>query len=842
MSDFEAALITAIVEQKNIRDVLRHKINSEFFSGTQTRAAFTFLERWYQNPAYADTPSWESFQHDFQEFVPVQMEESIIALCDKVRERKLFSDLSAVVMKVGELAGGNPQAAFDLMKEQTVRLVSMHNVDDTIDMTSRLDDLRREYFDMKSGATGLKGKPYPWPALNEATLGLQDQHLVFLYGRPKSCKCIPLDEPVLSWDGTFTTIEKLRYSVTVDPRTLCWTKGNVVQHTKPQLMECYEVVTETGYRARLGTTHPLLRPNLEYTPTGQMQVGDYIGVAGELPEFPKAKDAYSPETGELLGMLIGDGNYTRAEVQFTTKDEQVLDRLHELVRPFNCSVKQATRSIEYRIVHKDGRTAQNNELLDFLRTEGLHGKKGREKEVPQRLYRSGTQTVLAFLGGLLVTDGHVSKNSVEWATSSVKLARQIKHLLLRVGVVGSLRTKQTYSGPAYVVAVSAQEQFGKLLPMLPYVCLGYKAEGIIQLVSKDVRRKRHNDGIPWSIELEQAIHTARPKASNGNPNGAWPEMWEGFSSDKLFRRTGVISRHLLRQLAKALKAPHLLRWADSPVRWERIVEIRPLGKLPTADAGVAKHHNFLVGDLVTHNTWLALEMIKSFHKAGARPLIFSQELSDIEVCRRFVALSTGVNYSAFLRGALPPQEEADFLDNLEAFAENPPVHVSTITQTGPKCLTEITSAIQEYQATVVLIDGVYFLGSDWKEIAEITRGLKRITKQLRVPIIGTTQANRSRGKKGDAADGADDFAYGDAFYQDCDLALRVTRDIEDLQLHQTKIFTAAIREGQSTGFTIHTRIAGDFTQKAVHKMADEGTDMDGNLDQDKMDAESDVRQ
>lgn len=354
MSNFESALITTIVSQKDIRSCINQKITTEFFTDTNARAAYAFLLQWFNNPAYGDVPSWESFQEHFQAFVPVEIEESITALCDHLHNQKLYADIAATLAAVGEATQGDARKGFEILRDQVAVLTSAHTIDGACDVRNRIDELREEYFLMKSGATGLKGAPYPWDALNNATLGLQDQHLVFLFGRPKSGK-----------------------------------------------------------------------------------------------------------------------------------------------------------------------------------------------------------------------------------------------------------------------------------------------------------------------------------------------------------------------------------------------------------------------------TWCLLEILRNLHAHGKRPLVFSQELSDIEMCRRFVALSTNVDYGQFLRGSLPEEEEAEFMENLEMFIEQPPVIITSLTTTGPGCLTEMSAKIDEYRADVAAVDGVYFLGSDWKELAEITRGMKRLAKTKRIPIIGTTQANRSRGKKGDAQDGADDIAYGDSFYQDC---------------------------------------------------------------------------
>ena len=423
--DWESALITDIIDNKSIRTVIKHKIDANFFFDTQGKSAYLFLIEWYNNKNYGDTPSWESFQHAYPDFAITRVEESTIALCDKVRETKLYSDLASVLHEVAESAGGDPKAAFEMLRGKVSSLHTAHTVDESCDIRSRIPELREEYMAMKSGATGLKGAPWPWQALNDSTLGIQDTQLIFMYGRPKSGK-----------------------------------------------------------------------------------------------------------------------------------------------------------------------------------------------------------------------------------------------------------------------------------------------------------------------------------------------------------------------------------------------------------------------------TWLALKTMSHLRQQGHKVLILSQEMSDIEICRRFVALETGVDYNLYLRGQLPPDVEGEFLDNLDAFIEQEGVIVDMLTSTGDAAITELSAKIDEYGCTFVLIDAFYTLGADWKELGAVMRGCKRLAKVKRVPIIGTTQANRSgKGKKAD--DAADDFAFADAFYQWCDVALRITSEIENKRNKEAIISTAALREGIPVTFTVNMRVASDLNQKSVIKVGGDDEDIDGQIDQDTLDGESD---
>lgn len=826
--DFESALITAIIDTRDIRSVIQQKIAKDFFFTPMGKTAFSYLLHWYQNPAYGDTPSWESFMHAFNGFVPSRVEDSIIALCDKVREQKMYSDLAYVVQEVSKQTAADPKKGFELLRKEAARLSTMHTPDDAQDIRSMVDSIRENYLRMEGDPTGLRGYPYPWPALNHATLGLKKGNAVLFYGRPKTKKCICIDVPILSWDGSFTTIERLRHSVTLNHETQQWVKGRIVHHTDPEPMECFTLETESGHRVEgLGTTHPILRPDFTYTPTGQLKAGDWIGVARELPEFPVAPDGFSVDTAELLGLLIGDGCYSQNHVQFTNNNIGVIERLRVLVDQWDCDLTPHFAEGEADSYGVFKRSGKNNKLLDFLRSEGMQGTTGRFKTIPERIYKSGTEAVRAVLGGLLSTDGHVVRRGAKaaiWSTSSEALARQIKHLLLRIGVTGVLCTKEMYTGPSYGVRVVAQEQGEKLLCLLPYISAKDKADALINWASMGIRRKRHDDGIPWSQELEDVINASRPpSASIRHKNGAWPGMWNGFSASKCFRRTGMVSRHLLRVLASNLNAPQLLVWADSAVRWERVSRVQSIGVKMTSDAGVAEHHNFLVGDIVTHNTWLALKVIQHLHAHGLVPMIFTQELSNDEMAERYVALATGVDFDAYCRGKLPQHEKDEFFDNLDAFIENPPVVLDSLSAVGDEVEIEIKSKMEDHGCNVYLVDGLQMVGADWKELKASFAAMKRYSRTSTFPMIGTTHASKVRGKHSNSAtqDDANDFAHADAFFQLCDMGVRITADIEDKKARRVVCFISAIRGGQQAMWEVRTKLCSDLEQCGTRAFADD---------------------
>jgi replicative DNA helicase len=219
-------------------------------------------------------------------------------------------------------------------------------------------------------------------------------------------------------------------------------------------------------------------------------------------------------------------------------------------------------------------------------------------------------------------------------------------------------------------------------------------------------------------------------------------------------------------------------------------------------------------------TWLLLYSAVHVFKRGFRPLVISKEMPTEQIRRRIHAIFAAMDYHALRTGRLTPREEQRYFEDLEAFSENDPFILSGDDEDKGGVMS-VSAKIREYDPDVVFIDGVYLMHddrtnkrtSDWQGIAHITQDLKRMAKQLDIPVIGSTQANRSAEKsKGESKS---EVAYGDSFTQDADYLIRIIFEKQQQEDHEAIITLPVIREAPGCTFTINTFIAKDLTQKRV---------------------------
>ena len=120
-------------------------------------------------------------------------------VCDRLRANKLHRDLSEMLEEGVRLNRENAADALEHFRMSVASLTAQHILSKDVDLTKTTQEALAEYDRVKAGH-GMLGIPWPWDALNKSTLGIQNEELIFIYGRPKSCKD-GSDRPPVSESG-----------------------------------------------------------------------------------------------------------------------------------------------------------------------------------------------------------------------------------------------------------------------------------------------------------------------------------------------------------------------------------------------------------------------------------------------------------------------------------------------------------------------------------------------------------------------------------------------------------------------------------------------------------------
>jgi replicative DNA helicase len=433
-----------------------------------------------------------------------------------------------------------------------------------------------------------------------------------------------------------------------------------------------------------------------------------------------------------------------------------------------------------------------NGLTRWLKALGIWGLSAREKFVPSVVFQTPRQELSLFLNRLFATDGWATvlatgQAQLGYATASERLARQVQHLLLRFGIIASLRKRSVSYGqtrrPAFQLNITDAESIRTFIEHIGI----FGKEEVIDVVAKAVRNRRshvNRDLIP------REAWTLIDRARNGR---SWRSVSQrmGFGvSHNLHNGTRALSRERMSGFAGALGDQRLQELAGSDVYWDQIVSIEPLGEEQVYDLTIPDTHNFVANDVCVHNTALALNAI--WHAAGQKGMpvaIFSLEMSKEQLVQRLISQITRIPTQDLRNGNVKAEDWPKLVRGVAEVSRAP----IWIDDTAGVTLMEIRAKVRRLSSrlnaeggpplSLVVVDYLQLMMSQsnrsenrQQEIAEISRGLKVLARDLDVPVLAIAQLSRAVEQRHDKRPLLSDLRDSGAIEQDADMVMFLYRD------------------------------------------------------------------
>lgn len=197
----------------------------------------------------------------------------------------------------------------------------------------------------------------------------------------------------------------------------------------------------------------------------------------------------------------------------------------------------------------------------------------------------------------------------------------------------------------------------------------------------------------------------------------------------------------------------------------------------------------------------------------AKCAVFSFEMGRDQLVQRVLCSVAGVSMERALRGQLNDSEWGKIW-KAEKKLKDTEIYIDVNTNNTPSMvLHKCRKLKREKGLDLVVIDYIGLMKSDTKtsdrqnEVAEISRQLKMLAKELNVPVIVLSQLNRSVEKRPDGKPGRpvlSDLRESGQIEQDADIVMFIHRDMspKDIKENENKDYTAEIiiakfRNGQT---------------------------------------------
>lgn len=243
MSTPEMQLISRVVRggQPEFTSIVRWGIHDEDFSTLEARGMWQHILGLNQLPgSKGSVPGINSIKDQFPHFILCDDEYmSTEILCKQVRDKRLILTLKIAAQNAIENADLGPLEAAAIIQKTLSHIMNLGSQRTTdVMFGSAFTEIMQDYNRIESGVITAKA-PWPWPSLQEATGGLQEDDYVVFYGRPKSMK---------SW----VLCHLISFFFLMDKKVLIYTKEMTPKNIYKRVAACLAAIPYQEFRkARL---------------------------------------------------------------------------------------------------------------------------------------------------------------------------------------------------------------------------------------------------------------------------------------------------------------------------------------------------------------------------------------------------------------------------------------------------------------------------------------------------------------------------------------------------------------------------------------------------------------
>jgi replicative DNA helicase len=714
-----------------------------------------------------------------------------------VKENALLRRLLTTTYEIQASVAEHAMAPRDLVEQAEKAMLEVAHDDRQQDFRS-IDEILHDEIDkmqrLSAGDNAMTGTPSGFKDLDELTGGFQPGNLIILAARPSMGKCLRASTVVVdNVTGRRRRIDELVAALEAGDEVFVSSLGpdfrlrrsRVSAGMRSGVQKLYRLTTKLGRRVDATANHPLLTI-AGWRELGELGPGDRIAVPRRLPTL--VEDSTMPDAEiVLLAALIADGSTTNRRTPTfhfgagTPMIEVVRDAAAELGVGLNLGPTGTSATLS------NGRGSGPNPATELCRTHGIWDKRAEHKAVPDAIFRLADPGVARFLGVLFACDGHIHANDtlrqIGYTTISERLAHDVQHLLLRLGVVSMIRTlpRPVYDGTGKVareVLITGQADIARFAEL---IAVPGKLPQLVRAVTglQDVRAKTNVDTLPseaWTIAA--AAKSDRSWASVSVEAGC-PRTHNWHVG------TRGLSRSRAQQLGALLESPELEQLAASDVWWDEVASIEYIGEEETYDLTVPGDHSFVADDVIVHNSALVTNIAENAAIDHGRAVaLFSLEMSETELAQRFVASQGRIFGDKLRKGKVADSEWPKILDATKKLS-SAPLYVDDSSDIGILDIRAKARRLHQQAPNglgLIIVDYLQLMrpdaGTDSRveQVGQMSRGLKILARELKVPVIALSQLSRAVETRHDKKPILSDLRESGQIEQDADLVMFIYRD------------------------------------------------------------------
>ncbi len=338
-----------------------------------------------------------------------------------------------------------------------------------------------------------------------------------------------------------------------------------------------------------------------------------------------------------------------------------------------------------------------------------------------------------------------------------------------------------------VIFTLQREQLGLFLNRV------FAARGWIKwLANEQITIGYHNESKQLVQQLQHLLlrfgilATLQP-ASGTVANGWQLEIIEIHSVYRFIHEINIFSKEaflLKTKLRYTQIFKHQLVATENQIYWDEIVSIETMGFKAVYDLTIPETHNFVANDICVHNTSFAMNIAEYIAIKQKLPVaVFSMEMSSEELAMRLISTTSQVPLQNVRSGRLN-DEDWRRISNVLSLLSDTRLFVDDTPSLSPA---EVLArarrlSVEQGQLGLIVIDYLQLMQipnskeNRTTEVSEISRSLKGLAKELKVPVIALSQLNRGLEQRPDKRPRMSDLRESGSIEQDADIIVFIYRD------------------------------------------------------------------
>jgi replicative DNA helicase len=650
---------------------------------------------------------------------------------------------------------------------------------------------------LSTGELELTGTPSGFKDIDAITGGFQPGNLIIVAARPAMGKCNGASTLVYDpRSGARHRVDELHDAHRRGEEVWVASLGADLQMRPAKVAaiepngrrRIYRLTTRLGRQTEATSNHPVLTSS-GWQELGKIAPGARIAVPRRLPKPGRVGKLPDHEI-VLLAALIADGSIGGGTPAYCFGSESgVADTVEAAAHAYGVRFQPPRKEARGSSYLSEGAGSGPNPVTEMLRRHGLMGLRSGEKFVPDAIFGLSDEQIARFLGVMYACDGHVYCSDrlaqIGYTTISERLAHDVQHLLLRFGIVATIRTlkRPVYEGTEKVareVRITSQESLRKFCEVVPVPGKEEQQTRVMERLS-EAPRSTNTDTLPagiWDDVLlargerpwaEVSELTGRPRNHNWHVGRRSP------------------SRGLVAELAGAVDSPVLEELADSDIWWDEVSSVEYIGMDETYDLDVPGLRNFVADDVIVHNSALVANIAENVAVKRDMPVaFFSLEMSEVELAQRFIACRARISGDKLRKGQVAQKDWPKVVRACNEL-EEAPLWFDDSSDLGILDLRAKARRLHAQEQDrgglgLVIVDYLQLMRSDdpranrVEQVGQMSRGLKILARELEVPVLAISQLSRAPEQRTPPKPQLSDLRESGQLEQDADLVAFLFRE------------------------------------------------------------------